>query len=52
MLHPGKITVILHDTIDTTATGRDEVDSLRDCVHEIVSTPVEAFMRERRQPFD
>jgi hypothetical protein len=44
--------VILHDTIDTTAIGRDEVDALRDRVHEIVSAPVEAFMRERRQPFE
>jgi 1-acyl-sn-glycerol-3-phosphate acyltransferase len=47
MLHPGKITVILHDTIDTTRIGRDEVDALRDRVHEIVSAPVEEFMRER-----
>jgi 1-acyl-sn-glycerol-3-phosphate acyltransferase len=47
MLHPGKITVILHDTIDTTRIGRDEVDALRDRVQEIVSAPVEEFMRER-----
>jgi 1-acyl-sn-glycerol-3-phosphate acyltransferase len=47
MLHPGKITVILHDTIDTTRIGRDEVDALRDRVHEIVSAPVEEFMRVR-----
>jgi 1-acyl-sn-glycerol-3-phosphate acyltransferase len=45
MLHPGKITVILHDTIDTSAIGRDEVDALRDRVQEIVSAPVEKFMR-------
>src|ERR1700723_2468139 len=47
MLHPGKITVILHDTIDTSEIGRDEVDALRDRVQEIVSAPVEEFMRER-----
>lgn len=42
MLHPGKITVILHDTIDTSQVSRDEVDALRDRVHEIVSAPIEA----------
>ncbi len=49
MLHPGKITVILHDTIDTSRIGRDEVDVLRDRVHQIVSAPVEEFISERRQ---
>lgn len=47
MLHPGKITVILHDTIDTKAIGRDEVDALRDRVQEIVSAPIEEFLRSR-----
>ena len=44
MLHPGKITVILHDTIDTAEITREEVDALRDRVHEIVSAPIEEFM--------
>jgi 1-acyl-sn-glycerol-3-phosphate acyltransferase len=48
-LYPGKITVILHDTIDTTQIGRDEVDALRDRVQEIVSAPVEEFMRARSE---
>jgi 1-acyl-sn-glycerol-3-phosphate acyltransferase len=47
MLHPGKIIVILHDTIDTARIARDEVDALRDRVHEIVSAPVEELMRVR-----
>lgn len=49
MLYPGKITVILHDTIDTTQIGRDEVDALRDRVQEIISGPVEEFMRARSE---
>ena len=49
MLYPGKITVVLHDTIDTTQIGRDEVDALRDRVQEIVSAPVEEFMRARSE---
>ena len=45
MLHPGKITVILHDTIETKDIGRDEVDALRERVHEIVAAPVEERLR-------
>jgi len=41
MLHPGKITVHLHDTIDTTKVTRGEVDALRQRVQEIVASPVE-----------
>jgi hypothetical protein len=41
--------VILHDTIDTTQIGRDEVDALRDRVQEIVAAPVEEFMRARSE---
>jgi len=41
--------VILHDSIDTTQIGRDEVDALRDRVQEIVSAPVEEFIRERSE---
>ena len=49
MLYPGKITVILHDTIDTTQIGRDDVDALRERVQEIVAAPVEEFMRARAE---
>ena len=41
MLHPGKITVYLHDTIDTSQIGRTDVDGLRQRVQEIVAAPVE-----------
>jgi 1-acyl-sn-glycerol-3-phosphate acyltransferase len=41
ILHPGKITVYLHDTIDTTRISRAEVDALRQRVREIVAAPVE-----------
>ena len=46
MLHPEKITVYLHDTIDTTKIARADVDALRQRVQEIVSTPVEESLRE------
>ena len=49
MLYPGKITVILHDTIDTTQIGRDDVDALRERVQEIVAAPVEEFTRARAE---
>ncbi|MFZ0736100.1 MAG: lysophospholipid acyltransferase family protein [Candidatus Acidiferrales bacterium] len=49
ILHPGKITVILHDTIETKRIGRDEVDALRDRVHAIVSAPIEEFLRAREK---
>ena len=47
MLHPGKITVYLHDTIDTTQIARSDVDALRQRVQAIVSAPVEEFLRSR-----
>ncbi len=50
ILYPGKITVILHDTIDTTGITRDDIDELRDRVRAIVSAPVEEFMRTRTAP--
>jgi 1-acyl-sn-glycerol-3-phosphate acyltransferase len=41
MLFPRKITVILHDTIETKDIGRGAVDDLRLRVQEIVAKPVE-----------
>jgi 1-acyl-sn-glycerol-3-phosphate acyltransferase len=41
MLYPGKITVYLHDTIETARIGRADIDALRRRVQEIVSAPVE-----------
>jgi 1-acyl-sn-glycerol-3-phosphate acyltransferase len=46
MLHPGKIIVHIHDTIDTTQIGRGDVDALRQRVQEIVSAPVEESLQE------
>ena len=40
-LYPGKITVYLHDTIETAQIGRAGVDALRRRVQEIVTAPVE-----------
>jgi 1-acyl-sn-glycerol-3-phosphate acyltransferase len=45
MLHPEKITVYLHDTIDTTQIARADVDALRQRVQEIVSAPVEESLK-------
>lgn len=45
MLHPGKITVYLHDTIETKGMSRSDVDALRERIHAIVSTPVEEALR-------
>jgi 1-acyl-sn-glycerol-3-phosphate acyltransferase len=49
MLHPGKITVYLHDTIDTSKIERPDLDALRKHVHEIVAAPV-AESRKKNIP--
>jgi 1-acyl-sn-glycerol-3-phosphate acyltransferase len=41
MLFPRRITVYLHETIETKDIGRSEVDALRQRVQEIVAGPVE-----------
>ena len=43
IFYPGKITVYLHDTIETAQLGRADVDALRRRVQEIVAAPVEEF---------
>jgi 1-acyl-sn-glycerol-3-phosphate acyltransferase len=45
MLYPGKITVYLHDTIDTSKIPRGELDALRQRVQDIVATPVEDSLK-------
>lgn len=45
MLHPEKITVYLHDTIDSSKVDRADVDALRKRVQEIVAAPVEESLR-------
>jgi len=46
MLHPEKITVYIHDTIETTQIARADIDALRQRVQEIVSKPVEESLQE------
>jgi 1-acyl-sn-glycerol-3-phosphate acyltransferase len=48
MLHPGKITVLLHDTIHTRKMSRSEVEALRQRVQQIVAAPVEESLRKDR----
>jgi 1-acyl-sn-glycerol-3-phosphate acyltransferase len=48
MLYPGKITVYLHDTIDTAQVARSDVDALRQRVQDIVSAPVEESLQSRK----
>jgi 1-acyl-sn-glycerol-3-phosphate acyltransferase len=48
MLYPGKITVYLHDTIDTTKVARGEVEALRQRVQDIVAAPVEESQRKQQ----
>lgn len=50
ILYPGKITVYIHDTIDTSQFGRGQVEELRQRVQDIVSAPVEkSFNRWKAQ---
>jgi 1-acyl-sn-glycerol-3-phosphate acyltransferase len=46
LLHPEKITIHIHDTIDTSQLARADVDALRQRVREIVSAPVEESLKE------
>jgi 1-acyl-sn-glycerol-3-phosphate acyltransferase len=45
MIHPGKIIVYLHDTIETNGIGRNGLEDLRLRVFEILSKPVEDAMK-------
>jgi 1-acyl-sn-glycerol-3-phosphate acyltransferase len=42
-LYPAKITVFLHDTIETADLGKDDVEALKHRVHAIVSGPIDAY---------
>ncbi len=48
MLYPSKITVHLHDTIETQNAQRQDLDDLIVRVHRIVAEPVHASLRESR----
>ena len=40
LLHPGTVTVVLHDTIDTAGMKKEEVPELRERVRKIISEPL------------
>ncbi len=45
MLRPSKITVFLHDTIDTQGLSKPEINALMERVHGIVAKPVEESLK-------
>jgi 1-acyl-sn-glycerol-3-phosphate acyltransferase len=45
MLYPGKITVYLHDAIDTSSLDRATLDELRERVRQIIARPVEESLQ-------
>ena len=49
-MYPGKITVYLHDTIDTSQIARSEIDALTQRVHDIVAAPVEESLKNWKGP--
>ena len=49
-LFPSKITVYLHDTIETEGLGKGDIESLRQRVQEIVARPVNEFYGIAEQP--
>ena len=50
MLYPGKITVILHDTIDTAQVARTDAATLCERAQEIVAAPVEEALKGWKRP--
>ena len=50
MLWPGKVTVYLHDAIETRGLTKEDVPALRDRVREIISAPVEESLRAGNVP--
>ena len=46
MFWPAEITVHLHDTIDPSGLNKDEVPTLRDRIHAIISTPIDTWLNE------
>ena len=51
-LLPSRITVYLHDTIETRGLGKDGVEELMDRVHRIVSRPVDEYYGLCEQPVE
>lgn len=46
MIYPGKITVFLHDTIETKELSKEQTEELRERVHAIVSAPIEKHISQ------
>jgi 1-acyl-sn-glycerol-3-phosphate acyltransferase len=46
MIYPGKITVYLHDTMETKGMRKEQATELRDRVHAIVAAPVEEHIAQ------
>jgi 1-acyl-sn-glycerol-3-phosphate acyltransferase len=46
LLRPSKITVHLHDTIETQGLPKGEVSALMEQVHRAVSAPVDASLQD------
>ena len=44
MLRPGKVTVYLHDALETKGLSKEDVPALRDRVRQIIAEPVEASL--------
>jgi hypothetical protein len=49
MLWPAVVSVIFHDTIDTTAMKKTEVAELRDRVRRIISEPIESRLNDTQE---
>ena len=49
MLRSGKITVYLHDTIETKDLSKDDVPALRDRIHAIISKPIDESLDAGRK---
>src|SRR5260370_11234751 len=46
MLRPAKVTVYLHDAIETKGLTKEDVPALRERVREIIAAPVEEALKE------
>jgi 1-acyl-sn-glycerol-3-phosphate acyltransferase len=49
ILEPTTITVHLHETIETSAMGKEDVAALRDRVYEIISGPIDAWLEQNSE---
>jgi 1-acyl-sn-glycerol-3-phosphate acyltransferase len=50
LLFPSKITVYMHETIETNGLGKDDAEHLMNRVHKIVSQPLDEYYNLNSQP--